>query len=836
EIKYLLLEENDFSFHKGQVADTRKFDPSHISLKNIQINLSDILIREDTLAAGLKSLSIQLPGFTLTNASAGIQMDRNQMALSELHLASGTNELQANLGVPLNLSVEQNVDLTHLEIAALGHINPTDLAYFFPDSIMNLFSPWGLTELLLEGDYSTEAGELKTLELKTGNSQLHAAGMVNNIFDPEKTSWENMVVTASIGSDFIRALKPFLGNSNFPPFVNLQMKSSGNLKKASLDGRVFTRWGDVKAIGQLSLQPDKVGIDMRLDGERVNLRELTNQSWLGPMNVSLGIKGIIGSDQNVEIKGLIKSLHVLDQSINNIAFQTRVRESEATVAISVEDPKYASKINSEISFAGPLIIKSDFEIEQFMLGDLLDRDSTLAISGRMKSKLILEESSMEGFVEAKEIAIKKQFQKYLIDTLAFHGLTSPTVSDIEYFTNQGIGKLELNFDARELPEAINKWLENLQSGSSDPIGSKTATFNIEMGNAILFQLIGIDVEDFSSLKVTGEFDEQQQRSALQVASGKFNGYGILLDSMNTTLMAFQDSVSATIRVNNLFYNSVPLSNLDIGMRTRGDTLMSNLILSNDSVILLGFQARILPRDDGVFLYPDSLKVFDNDYFVDPKNPVFLSTKNIVLNHFQIKRDDMQITLDGDLNAFNVALRNIDLTGLNNILSGDSAVINKGKLSANMSYSLDQHLNLKANIDSLSLYNSNPLSIAATAVSDGDKLPFEFLLTNESNKVDLKGEYFLSNEEVAASMLLDVNNLELFSFLVSDFIEEMNGTLKGEAKVSGSIKKPDVTGQLEFQNVDIKAVNPPMNFTIPDDRIVLDNSSMVFNNFKMHDQE
>ena len=260
------------------------------------------------------------------------------------------------------------------------------------------------------------------------------------------------------------------------------------------------------------------------------------------------------------------------------------------------------------------------------------------------------------------------------------------------------------------------------------------------------------------------------------------------------------------------------------------------MLTNDSITLLGLRARISPADSGRFVYPDKLVVFDNDYFIDSKNPVFINNNNVVFDHFQITHDDMRINVDGDLTYFDVSLRNVDLTPLNFLLSSDTTVINNGNLSGEVSYSPDKQLNLKANIDSLILYDSNPLTIEASAVSDENQVPFEFLLSNATNKVDLKGKYFSDNAEVDASLLLEVNNLELIHFLISGAVEEMKGALKGKATITGPIQKPAFKGRLQFLDVGLTTVNPKLTFKVQDDMITVDNSSLLFNNFTLYDQQ
>ena len=839
DIKALELRNNDVSFHRYKVMDTPKFDPDHITLKNIQISLSDILISEDTLTAGMQSLSVRLPGFTLTNAEADFQFNRKQMVISGLHVASGANEFHADLTAPYVLKSAEDTVQAHIEITSRCQITPKALSYFFSDSVMNQFNQWGPTAMVLEGNYITGSGKIKTLNLKTGNSQVHAEGMLHDVLRLNKISWEDMVINASISSEFKEILTPFLHNIKVPSDVKLQLKSSGNPKKIFADAKMLTKWGNVNATGWVTRQVNNIDIDMNLIGEKVNLGEWLSQSWMGPMDLSLGAKGIVGEDQNIEINGLIGNIEMLEQSMRDITFQSRTGKDNSSILISIADPNYRSEVASEISFAGPLMLTNDIQLDDFRLGGLLQMDSTFLISGNTKSKITIDQSSLEGSIEGKSIVLQNQSTKFLLDTLFFQGMISPTRSEVEYFTDNVKANLVSNFDIRNAAEVIEIWSRNILKASGNrihPTGNRAANFNIEWENAHFIKLLGIDVDEFSTFQVTGEFDEQKESATLQGASGKFEGYGISLDTLNTNLEILHDKINTTMKVNNLFYDSVQLGNLDFNILTQGDTATTNLLLTNDSLTYLGLRARIFATDSGRFVYPDKLVAFDNDYFIDPKNPVFIANDNVAFDHFQITHDDMQINVDGDLTYFDVSLRNVDLTPLNFLLSSDTTVINNGNLSGEVSYSPDQQLNLKANIDSLILYHSNPLTIDASAVSDENQVPFEFLLSNATNKVDLKGKYFSDNAEVDASLQLDVNNLELIHFLISGAVEEMKGALKGKATISGPIQKPAFKGRLQFLDVGLTTVNPKLTFKVQDDMITVDNSSLVFDNFRLYDQQ
>ncbi len=484
---------------------------------------------------------------------------------------------------------------------------------------------------------------------------------------------------------------------------------------------------------------------MELASRKVDLGKFIDLPSVGPIDLSVGAKGILGDDPDIEIKGLIDNIEVLNQRVQKIAFQTSVEKSGANATISISDPKYRSEISSEISFAEPLMIKNDIQFVDFSLGRLLHIDSTLSISGELQTILKIDQSSIDGYLEGKRIVFQNQSMTYPLDSMAFKATISPTASEFDYYTDFGKGKLTSNFDIRESPGMIRTWSSTMLDASQNnhhPTGSRGINFSFQWEKASPFQLLNINIDDFSALRVAGEFDEQEQTLALQATAGKFKGYGVSLDTLYSNLLAQRDGISGSMNAKNLFYNTIALGNVDFDMHTEGDTAISNLLLYNDSISILGLRARIVSSDSGVYIHPDKLLTFNDDYLIDPNTSVYIENKNIVIKNFFATHDDMKIGADGDLQHFTLNLENLNLSKLNLLLFPDTTVINNGHLNGRLTYVHGKGLDLNAVIDSLILYNSDPMTITATAVSDKKQVPFEFLLTNTSNKIDLNGRYFI----------------------------------------------------------------------------------------------
>jgi hypothetical protein len=835
----LELVDDAFTFHVDQVVHTPKADPHHLELQHIQTSLSDILIREDSLRAVLHSFFAELPGLTIANATTRLQATEDRLVLSGLHLASNTSELKAELMGWSDAKSPQDPDWLNLQVEASGHVDVRDLDYFFQDSLLNRFAHWETMAWMLKGKYINGEGELDKLQMKTKNSDLLARGSVWHVSDYESLRWKDVVVNSSIGADVARTLHSFFPGVQMPPTARLHITSAGNPKKAALTGEANTLWGDLGTRGSASFRKENIGLELNLAGKNIEGGKFANVGWLGPASLSADVKGTLGHDQNLEVKGVIGKIEMMNEPVHNIVFRSDVRNSRAQVALSISDTRYRTKATSEILFSGPLVITTKIEVDRFRMGNFLSADSTLAISGNFTSIVRSDKTAVDAHLAGNHILFQNHLTKYAQDTLDADMMTTPTASHLNFFSDDGSGNLTANFGFQHLLPWIQTWPARMLHPDRTPhrpAQNKTAAFDFQLRNISPFLLLGADVSDFSSLRLSGEIDEHKQEAVVKATSGKFKGYGLALDTLHTQYEIRNDSLRSDLHIKNLFYQSIALGNLDFDVHNKQDTAMTNLLLSNDSTSLLVLRTRILPSDSGVFVYPDKLRILDSDYTLDRGNPVYIKSGNVVLNNFQVARDAMRVRLNGDLHAFDLTLSHVDFAHLNALRASDSTLINGGQMNAKVSYKAGQQLDLSATIDSLRLYRSEPLMVVIKAVGDTAHVPFEVQVTNEANKVDVKGQYFLKNNNVDAFMRVDVRTLEMFSFLVSGIMDKMDGSVKGDVTIQGPVQKPKINGQLRFLDANFTTANPRITFVVRDDVVTLKDSALAFQDFKIYDRE
>lgn len=838
EIAVLDVTDTDFSFHHDTVWTTTKFDGNHVDMQDINVSGTEILMREDTLAVASLDLSMKMPGFDIDEAKTSIQMNQHGFALSGFKLASNQNTLQADFRGWYLPDAPSTLDQLNVEINSRGHILPVDLAYFFPESMMMHVRHWDTTNIVLDATYVKGVGVIREMDMHTENSRLEASGSVNDILDSEKLQWNDLILEGEIGPDLKRTIKPFLDGINIPPNMDFQLTSSGDLKDILVDGKLNSTWGNVKLKGHVMPKGNNLGLDMDLTGERIMPDAFMDLPWLGRIDLTATAKGTVGSRQNAVINGFISSITVLDQPIRSITFESKITNDSLYADVTIKDPAYKSHIIADVGLAEPMNIQSTMELADFNAGNFLKLDSTFLLTGNFNTDVSLGASTIEGFVLGDSVRLNFGSVEYELDSMNLVGLLSPAESRINYRADDAIIDIESNFDLLASQEMLQTWAKSVLSSPDSLLhssGTRALSIDLKLTSPGIFHVLGMDVTNFDTIFVNGAIDEQKQTADLIASTGHFTGFGISLDSFYTQATAIGSKVTASMDADNVFYAKTDIGSIGLDMHTNRDTVAANLILSRDTSAYLDFHTRLLPINDGVQIYPDALEVYGMNYLFAWNEPVYVSDTSVVFDQLRITHEKMQLGLDGDLNAFDIEFINVDLTKLNEFYFHDSTVINAGYLNGMISYVRNQQLDLQANVDSLSLYQSAPIAITLTAVKEGNEVPFNFALTNTSNRVNAEGKYFMDQKSIDGSILVDVNDLELFSFLVADVLDEMHGSIKADAKIKGPIAKPDVKGQVRFVDAGFTTAGPSLNFNIKDDVIYLDTSGLSFKNFTVYDE-
>jgi len=841
EVGTIELKDNYVAFHVGEILETQRFDPNHLVLSDVQLQLNDLFVREDSLSVEVQQFTAELPDFSLSGFRAKFHSNLKQLVLSDLFLSTDDSEVRLDALASYDHwpNLLNDLDKANLELSILANIHPGDLLYFLNDTILSVVEHWPPIELDINGRLSSGTVEIDTASIVVGNSALLVNGTMKNLQDPAGRSWENVSINTMIGPTFRSLATPYIGNFKLPQALNFQLTSSGNLNSFYVESQINSSSGDVKAQGKAGLKQNALAVDFMIDGDKVDLGGLMDVSWLGPIDLSLHAVGNANNSTSMVVSGQIEKMQISDNEIKDIEVQSNIDLNSASVTLLIMDPDYRSKILSEIQFEGPFSINSSLQLDDFSLGKLLHQDTILLVSGDINSKISIDQSDMEGFLKGQNISLKTQSTNYLMDSLALDLMISPTISAINLYSDDMNGVLEANFDIQKGSEVVGDLFRNywsLSDSIQNILKDRRFNFSLEVEDAAPLQFFNNQIKDFAELHISGNFHENDQALKIEAETHKFNGFGISLDTLKVNFDVLQNNINSNLQVENISYDSVRIGNLDFHIRNNGDSIFSNFALYRDSISLLNINTHFKPTENGRAIYLDNLISFNRELNINRNNPVFWVDNNLVFKDFIVSRGDLEIEIDGDLNKFDLSINNADLRNLNYLLAQDSAVIDYGNLDGFVSYAkVDNQINIQAAIDSLTFKNTPPINITAKAITEDVRVPIEFSLKSATNNIELAGDYFINNSEIDALLKLDINDLEMFQFLFSGKMEEMSGSVNGQTRITGTLLEPKYQGSLRFTDVDLTTSKPRSTFQLRDETISLNNSGIKLDNFTIYDQ-
>ncbi len=834
---HLQIREGTFTSHQDSIQITPTFDFNHINLQHITADLGRSVLSPQLLLAAVDSLSIEMPNYGTSTLKGRLSMSPTSMTAEGLHFTSAGHQLDGLIRANYITKAPSHDTLLQGDGEIISSMTTSDLAYFLDKDIMTYFKGLEKLGLSITGSFNQKDIFLESLTLSSKNSRITGAGQVENILTPEKLAWKNLQINASIGNDLRNLLTSFVDQVPIPPSINIQMLTTGHPGRMSMDGKMNTSWGSAVTRGTVSPSTGQIGLDMHIIAQDIQTAQWLELPWLGQANAAINLKGTLGDKLDLSIDGKIQSLAINGTTIHDIDVSGGYEQDIVAADLVINDTLYRCQIKSATTLGEPLTTMVDINFDSTYAGQLAGLDSTLRVNGNMMAKVILDDDTLEAMVIGLGLDFQNQFGQYHSGRTNLDIAVSPQSSMGSYQAEDANFNLEANFDLREATDIFSAWPSHILLHPDSlfaPNGTRILTASASLHNDSIFHLLPWSIDTFSGLNFTTAWNEPDSLLTLDVQAGKLSAMGWTMDTLAAHVQVDGQTSMATASLDSLGLGTTTLGDLSLSLQTPGDTIASHIILQKDTTQILGLNTRILASGSSYQIFPDALIVLGTTFNVDPRNPIEIRNNHIFLNDFTLGHDDMHLSLTGDSSSIKASFDHVDLSRLNALLFPDSALIHKADLNGHLVYDAGKQLDLKANIDSLILYHSRPFSLAINATTDLNEVPFSLLLTGGTNKLELKGKYLIDAETIDASLITDIPDAESFTFLTKDYLDTLQGSIKGKAHITGPLEQPELNGKLFFKKMDIHMVYPPMNFYIPDDSIALNHNELRLDSFRVLD--
>jgi hypothetical protein len=842
-----------------------EFDENHVYFSGLNGKISDLVADQDTITMMIDEFSgIEQTGFKVNNLKSRLKITPVAMDFSELQITTPYSYLEKQF--IMHYDDYDDFDDFLAKVRLEGHIENSkvsfdDLQYFAAELR-------GMHQVLyISGDARGTVDNLKcrNMNVKFG-SQSYFTGNASfkGLPDIYETYFDIATRDAYINKQDLEYLLDQKLPDNISELGNIstQLKSVGFLRDFVVQGDFNTRIGYVNTNINFKLPREKMeSYSGTASFRNFDLGKITGNNMFEKINGTMTMKGTGLSPNTIKsnIDANLESLTWNGYAYHNIQAHGTIANKLFSGTAIVNDTNVHLNFNGTIDYS-TAVYHFDFKADISNANlKLLHLDSSSSV---LNANLNIEFTgnslpNLQGGTNIPYISWKRNGRLYEFRKLNVSSITRGDRRMISATSDVLDATIDGNYDLNTIHLAIENELHGLYPDYfkyHENIADQDIVFDIHIKKP----------EEFINLL----------NPKLSLKPGKFNGYF----NSRTHTWALNGDI-AGIAYDNLTLDSITVKSERkekepylVDLKTKSFASGENLFATSskagisfsENLINLTLSTydttsgNLVTTTDAFRFFPDSISLtvengtaeFNNVAFsFTQKTPVFLNRHGAIFSDFKVVSGEQFMVFNGiitgsESDQLGFDVHHFQLHTLNSIFKNIGADL-FGELNGNFSISNPYHNPYFAT-------DSNGIRVKYFQV---DKDTFGNLRINSSYKSELNivntsvrftdgqlqnvwidGKIYPNRENNYLDFDIRVNEtpVSVLNFVFKGIASDLEGTIAGNARLTGSFSKPDITGKgfIKGGGFTVDYLKTHYRF---ENEIVVKNNAFEFNDAKMYDE-
>ena len=864
----LILDDVKVVYDNTAFAPTRSgMDFNHLNFSKMNLELSDFKMKDGTFAGQVKSAEVkERRGLDIQKFKTDFVFEDKQAYLKDLYLQTSKTILRDEVVLNYNSIEQLSANPGAVKIAANlrnSKVGFSDILMLVP-TLRNTVPFNKYPNAILKVDTRLKGTvndlQIQNLEL-SGIDQLkvNASGNVKNAMNPDNLYYDLNVRELSSSAKTIYNLVPkntIPTNITLPSFFKIAGTAKGTTQIVNTNLKVTTTLGNAGIRASVDMKrKDQERYDVLANLQNLQIGKIIQNKDLGSITGQIAVKGqsFDPNKANADIKGNVKSVAYNGYTYQNMLLNGKVNRGAYVMNLDSKDPNANLKILASGNFTDKEpSIKVNGTIRKLDLNKLGFYEDQMILAGDLDGDFTsLNPDAPNGYLTLKNFAISDTKDIFPLQEVF---LTAVSTADQNIITLQSqiadvdlTGKYKLTQILGSLQNTINEYYQYQKPGTKvakiDP--DQFFTFNAKIKDDNLLRKFVPELTEFEPITLTGNYDADSRKLAVngqipQVKYGANNITGGVITINNEN-----DALVYDVKLAEFKNESIAL--MKVGLN--GD-IKDNLITYNASTkdekdatkfLVAGNVAKVGDLTK-ISLNPDGLTLNYDKWQVSADNFVQISNRGILANNFAISNSGSEIRLQSETNVpnspLNVSIKDFKIETITELVKKDS-LLAKGNINGTAQLrDLKNNMTFTSDIDvtDLFVYGSpvGDLDIKANNQS-ADLIRADIALSGFDNDVKLGGTY--NTKSSGLNMNLDMNRFQMKSVqgFSMNAIENAEGFLSGNLKITGNTDAPNILGGIKFNDVGLGITQLGSSFKNINDEIKFTNRGIDFDDFKIKDE-
>ncbi|MGD1044160.1 MAG: translocation/assembly module TamB domain-containing protein [Bacteroidota bacterium] len=867
-LDHLILRGNSAQYDIQGTAKTKGLDQNHLRLDGLTMRAENLYYSENRMRADIGHTSFrEHSGLELHELSGGFLFDSLHAQVTDFMVETATSRIRQNIhlnysslsalkNLPGTVKVNATIDDSHLAISDLLLFLPSLPIRNTPGASIRFSSRLsGLVGNLQVEEFRVAAGDSTTIDL---------TGSIRGLPEAETAYYDVNLHRFSSGRNDIQAL---VVDTLLPKNIVLptSMKMSGNfkgtLKNFSASTVIATNIGSLKGNAALisgkgpSSNSSRWKTDVIVEEFDVGSL-LGDPETFGPVSLKASAIGTglnkddIKAKLNVEVeKAVVNGYPYRRLSIDGTAgakmFEGRAEIQDSNLAFIFNGTVNMSKENQTNKFT--------LDLKGADLRRLNFTSDDIRISGIIKSDFIGEDiNDINGNIDIRHIVIVKNNKRYTIDSLVYVSVIIEEQTHISVASTIFAGQFDGTIVPGQLPEVLKEHFDHyfMLQGIQHKRNLKAQAFSFHISirdPSTITEVFFPELRRLSAGTIEGNFDSGKKNLNANIGIHGIEYNNVTVDSLIIKVTSDPDLLQATLRVRSISDSTFRVTNLQLTGKAGHDSIDVALQSTrNDGFTKISLAGIFNSLPNGYkFRFNTDGIVFQNLPWIVPSDNELLFGKNQFIAHNVVLRGAGQsLSLKStdeknERSPLKIEFNDFDLATLSQVVERESELLG-GTLNGNVVLqNLEKQMAFTSDltIKDFSFYQRHVGDIALHANNQTQNVyDVNMDIAGNGNQIAMQGKY---RSEVGGSDLdlkFDFTKMNLASIEPFTFgsVQRLSGTMTGGLHMTGTIKKPSISGELNFTNA---AFNPTFLDTylhLNNGKIVIDAQGVEFRSFDLVD--
>ena len=867
-VDQLSIDNNRVRYDVPGALDAKGLNLNHLFFSGLTMRGERMYYSEGRVAADIAHASFrEASGFELRELSGRFVVDSLHAQLAALTVETPASRVHANILLGYHSINELQKFRGSVNVTASivdSHIGVSDLLFFEP-SIPIKNKPGA--SISLSSQFSGRIGDLKVEELRIAEGDSTAVdltGVIRGLPEAATADYDmDLRFFSTSREDILTLVADSLLPKNIvlPASVRISGIFKGTVRNFSASSAAATSFGSLNGNVQLRSGAIADSSEYRwkadVAAEEFNVgRLLGDTGSFGPVSLKATAAGTGLREDNVKAqldvevdKAVVNGYPYRRLSLHGTAspkmFDGRAEIQDSNIVFTFNGTINTSEVNPNFKF------KLDLKGADLRRLNLSSDD--IRIAGNITSDLTGQNiNDINGIIGARDIVIVKNDKRYVVDSLVCVSINKDGQTHINIESTMFAGQFDGAIALGSLPEMLKEHFAHyftLQGVTrASKLKPEVFTFHMALRDpTILTNVLFPELNGFSEGSVDGNFDSDKMILNVNISIPAIDYGQITIDSLTVKVTSDASLLHATVNAGSITDSILRVTNVQVSGTAGHDSIEASIQSS-------GGDGSIRMRLAGVFQsVPDGYKfrfgkegiVFHNVPWNVPSDNYLLFSKNQFIAHDVVLRGDGQTLSLNSTDEKNprsplkIEFIGFNLATLSHVVERDSGLLG-GILAGNIVLqNLDKQTAFTSDlaIKDFSFGRGHVGDVVLRANDQTENVyDISMNIAGNGNQIAMEGKYRSETGGSTLDITCDFTKLNLASIEPFTFgeVRRLSGTMTGGMHMTGTIKKPSVTGNLNFDSTAFTPSFLDTHLHLNNGKVTIDGSGVEFKSFDLLD--